>query len=62
MVLVASAPATVWEVKCSRSGVTYNLEKKKSFVNHYSFHIMDPSCGHVTIKMSGHPHSGPRSS
>src|ERR1017187_339180 len=24
-------------------------------VNHYSFHIMDPWWGHVTIKMSGHP-------
>jgi hypothetical protein len=23
--------------------------------NHYSFHIMDPAWGHVTIKMSGHP-------
>jgi hypothetical protein len=26
-----------------------------AFVNHYSFHIMDPQWGHVTIKMSGHP-------
>jgi hypothetical protein len=26
-----------------------------AFVNHYSFHIMDPEWGHVTIKMSGHP-------
>ena len=58
MVLVARAPATVWEVKRSRSGVIYNLEKKKSFVNHYSFHIMDPTWGHVTIKMSGHPPFG----
>ena len=24
-------------------------------MNHYSFHIMDPAWGHVTIKMSGHP-------
>ena len=58
MVLVARAPATVWEVKRSRSGVIYNLEKKKSFVNHYSFHIMDPTWGRVTIKMSGHPPFG----
>jgi hypothetical protein len=58
MVLVARAPATVWEVKRSRSGVIYNLEKKKSFVNHYSFHIMDPTWGHVTIKISGHPPFG----
>ncbi len=32
-----------------------NLEKKRQFVNHYSFHIMDPAWGHLTIKMSGHP-------
>jgi hypothetical protein len=58
LVLVARAPATVWEVKRGRSGVIYNLEKKKSFVNHFSFHIMDPTWGHVTIKMSGHPPFG----
>ncbi|MGO8885439.1 MAG: hypothetical protein ACLPUO_06365 [Streptosporangiaceae bacterium] len=27
----------------------------QAFVRHYSFHIMDPDWGHVTIKMSGHP-------
>ena len=34
-----------------------NLAKKQTFVNqnHYSFHLMDPTSGHVTIKMSGHP-------
>jgi hypothetical protein len=31
-----------------------NLAKKQAFVNHYSFHILDPDWGHVTIKMSGH--------
>jgi hypothetical protein len=25
------------------------------YVNHYSFHILDPDWGHVTIKISGHP-------
>ncbi len=25
------------------------------YVNHYSFHILDPDWGHLTIKMSGHP-------
>jgi hypothetical protein len=35
--------------------VIVNLAKKRAFVNHYSFHIMDPQWGHVTIKMSGHP-------
>jgi hypothetical protein len=56
LVLVAKAPATVWEVR--RGGqhdVIVNIAKKTAYVNHYSFHIMDPVWGHVTIKMSGHP-------
>lgn len=56
LILVARASAAVWEVTRSKSsGVIVNLAKKMSFVNHYSFHIMDPQWGHVTIKMSGHP-------
>ncbi len=55
MVLVAKAPATLYEVTRSSRGVLVNLEKKRSYVNHYSFHIIDPVFGHVTIKMSGHP-------
>lgn len=58
LILVARAPATVWDVHRSRAGVICNLEKKKAFINHYSFHIMDPTWGHVTIKMSGHPPFG----
>src|SRR5919201_1327718 len=45
LILVARAAATVWEVKRSASGVIANLEKKTAFVNHYSFHIMDPDWG-----------------
>jgi hypothetical protein len=56
LILVARAPATVWKVKRShQTGVIWNLEKTRQFVNHYSFHIMDPTWGHLTIKMSGHP-------
>jgi hypothetical protein len=56
LVLVAKAPASVWEVRRSEStGVIGNIAKKITYVNHYSFHIMDPEWGHVTIKMSGHP-------
>jgi len=56
LILVARAPATVWKVKRSnRSGVIQHLEKTRQFVNHYSFHILDPTWGHLTIKMSGHP-------
>ena len=58
LVLVAKAPATVWKVKRSANGAITNLEKKREYVNHYSFHIMDLDWGHVTIKMSGHPPFG----
>ncbi len=56
LVLAAKAPARVWEVRRSEStGAIGNIAKKTAYVNHYSFHIMDPQWGHVTIKMSGHP-------
>jgi hypothetical protein len=56
LVLAAKAPASVWEVHRSESsGVIGNIAKKITYVNHYSFHIIDPQWGHVTIKMSGHP-------
>ena len=58
LVLVARARATVWKVKRSPGGVIMNLEKKSEYVNHYSFHIMDPAFGHLVIKMSGHPPFG----
>jgi hypothetical protein len=59
LILVARAPATVWEVSRSASGRICNLEKKKkAYVNHYSFHVIDPEWGHLTIKMSGHPPFG----
>jgi hypothetical protein len=58
LILVARASAAVWEVTRSSSGVIVNLAKKMAFVNHYSFHIMDPGWGHVRIKMSGHPPFG----
>ena len=55
LILVARAPATVWKVTRTGAGKIRNLEKTRQFVNHYSFHIMDPVFGHLTIKMSGHP-------
>jgi hypothetical protein len=58
LIMVAKAPAPVWKVKRSASGIITNLEKKTEFVNQYSFHIMDPAWGHLTIKMSGHPPFG----
>jgi hypothetical protein len=58
MILVARAPATVWEVRRSKQGVIQNLESKRAFINHYSFHIMDPDWGHITFKLAGHPPFG----
>ena len=58
LVLVARAPATVWKVSRSGAGVIHHLEKTRQFVNHYSLQIMDPTWGHVTIKISGHPPFG----
>ena len=58
ILLVSRSPATVWKVDRSAAGVICSLEKRREFVNHYSFHIIDPTWGHVTIKMSGHPPFG----
>jgi hypothetical protein len=58
LILISRAIAPVWEVRRSRQGVIQNLESRKAYVNHYSFHIMDPDWGHITIKMAGHPPFG----
>jgi hypothetical protein len=52
LVLVGRAQAPVWDVTGK-----HHLERKKPmpYVNHYSFHILDPDWGHITIKISGHP-------
>lgn len=57
LILVGRAPAPVWDVQRSKGGKIVNIARKKPlpWVNHYSFHIMDPDWGHVTIKMCGHP-------
>lgn len=58
LILVGRAVATVWEVQRSQRGVICNLEAKHGYINHYSFHILDPDWGHITIKMAGHPPFG----
>ena len=52
LILVGRAQVPVWEV-----GRNHHLEHKKPmpYVNHYSFHILDPEWGPITIKISGHP-------
>ena len=59
LVLVAKAPVPVWKVaRSAKTGAIVNIQRRREYVNHYSFHIMDPTWGHVTIKMSGHPPFG----
>jgi hypothetical protein len=52
LILVGRAQAPVWDVSAN-----HHIERKKPmpYVNHYSFHILDPDWGHITIKISGHP-------
>src|SRR5437660_5543770 len=52
LILVGRAQAPVWDVNAN-----HHIERKKPmpYVNHYSFHILDPEWGHLTIKISGHP-------
>jgi hypothetical protein len=58
MILVSRAVAPVWEVERSSAGTIRNIAAKTAYVQHYSFHILDPEWGHLTIKMSGHPPFG----
>ncbi len=57
LILVARAIAPVWDVQHWSSGAV-RLAKKTPYVKHYSFHILDPDWGHITIKMAGHPPFG----
>ena len=59
LILVAKAPALVWDVTTSRHGVPH-LERKRPwpYVNHYHFHVIDREWGHLTFKLSGHPPFG----
>ncbi|MGA2272780.1 MAG: type II toxin-antitoxin system HicB family antitoxin [Bryobacteraceae bacterium] len=50
LILVGRAEAPIWDV-----GSNHHLERKRPYVNHYSFHILDLQWGHITIKISGHP-------
>ncbi|MCK5266653.1 MAG: hypothetical protein KAR07_00670 [Spirochaetes bacterium] len=54
-VFVSKAPAMVWDIKEFGAG-KIDIRKKApmSYINHYSFHIIDQKWGHITIKISGH--------
>jgi hypothetical protein len=53
-IFAAIAPAPVFHVYRSNKGIT-NIKRKIAYVNHYSFHILDPEWGHLTIKLCPHP-------
>src|ERR1700733_10803921 len=60
LILVSKAPALVWEAQMTGTGKLGQLKPKDPwpYVNHYSFHILDPDWGHLTIKMRGPPPFG----
>ena len=53
-IIAGVAPMPVFQIHRSQKGIT-NIKTKTSYVNHYSFHIMDPEWGHLTIKLCPHP-------
>ena len=56
LILVARAPAmrVGGAPVRGRRGASAAWPGSATYVNHYSFHIMDPACGHLVIKMAGH--------
>lgn len=55
-IFVNRAPASVVEVKRFDNGhIDIRRKQPYPYVNHYSFHIMDPDWGHVTIRLCPHP-------
>jgi hypothetical protein len=53
-ILVARAKAAVWDVR-RKGEIIQDIRRKYAYVNHYYFHIQDPTWGHLTIKLCGHP-------
>jgi len=48
----------MWELQRFSQGVICHSDAKRAFINHDSFHIIDPDWGRITIKMAGHPPFG----
>jgi hypothetical protein len=58
-VFVSRAPSLLWDVKrFENGGMDIRKQKGLSYVNHYSFNIIDKEWGHITIKMCSHPPYG----
>jgi hypothetical protein len=55
-ILVGRAPAPVRHIeRYGNGGLSITTPKPYHYVNHYSFHIMDPQWGHIIIKLCPHP-------
>lgn len=58
-VFVSRSHSSLWEIKqFGNGGIDIRKQKELSFVNHFSFHIIDKNWGHITIKMCSHPPYG----
>jgi hypothetical protein len=59
-VLVARAPAPVWQVQCNAQGRIVNLRHREPWphVQHYYFQILDPQWGHLMVRLCGYPPFG----
>jgi hypothetical protein len=55
-VVVGRAPYPVWDIRhFGNGGMDIRRKVSQPYVNHYSFHILDPEWGWITIKVCGHP-------
>src|SRR5262249_47418853 len=55
-ILVGRAPFPVWDVQhFGNGGMNIRRQAPAPYVNHYSFNILDPEWGWLTIKVCGHP-------
>ena len=57
LVIVGRAPGLVWKVERSSAGCIRNIGRAKNqrWVNHFSFHIIDPQWGHIIFKLCSQP-------
>jgi len=55
-ILVGRAPGAIRQVqRYGKGGINIKTAQPYRWVNHYSFHIMDPEWGHIIIKRCPHP-------
>lgn len=54
-ILYGRAPAPIWDIRrFGSNGIDIRRQKPYPYVNHYSFHIIDPDWGHLIIKLCPH--------